>query len=54
MEASAIVTAFSTAFTAVAAQVSELLVAAIPTAAGIAGTLFVARGAFRWFKSMAK
>ena len=49
-----LVTAFQTAFTAVQTSVNEILVVAVPVAAGIAGTLFVARSAFKWFKSMAK
>lgn len=52
--AEGIITAFTAAFTAVQGDVNTILIAAVPVAAGIAGTLFVARGAFKWFKSMAK
>lgn len=50
----AIVSAFSTAFASVQADVNTILVAAVPIAAAIAGTLFVSRSAFKWFKSMSK
>ena len=49
----AMITAFTTAFTAVQADVNSVLTAAIPVAAGIAGVTWVARKAFKWFKSMA-
>lgn len=49
-----LVTAFQTGFTAIASDVTSVLGVAIPIAVGIAGTLFVARKAIGWFKSMAK
>ena len=45
--------ALSTAFTAVQGDVTSVLAVAIPVAIGIAGILFVARKAMKWFKSMA-
>lgn len=42
----------STAFTNVQGDVTSVLAVAIPIAIGIAGIIFVARKAMKWFKSM--
>ena len=49
-----LVDSFTAAFSTVSGDVMGVLGAAIPIAVGIAGTLFVARKALGWFKSMAK
>lgn len=46
-------TAFTTAFQNVAADASSMLLVVIPVALSVAGVVWVARKAFRWFKSMA-
>lgn len=51
--AETMITAFSTAFGAVQTDVMAVLGAAIPVAGAIAGVTWVAKKAFKWFKSMA-
>lgn len=46
-------TTLQTAFNTVQGDVTSVLAVAIPIAIGIAGILFVARKAMKWFKSMA-
>lgn len=54
MEVSTMQTAFISALNDIAGEVSNLIGAIVPVAVGIAGTIFVARRAMGWFKSMAK
>lgn len=50
----AIISAFTTGFQQIVADATGVVVAAVPIALGLAGTIFLARKAISWFKSMAK
>lgn len=46
------ITAFTSAFQSVASDANSMLLVIIPVALSIAGVVWVARKAFRWFKSI--
>jgi len=47
-------TAFTTGFTAISGDVTEIIAVIVPIAIGIAGLIFVVRKAMAWFKGLAK
>lgn len=52
--ADTIQTAFQTGFTSLASDALGMIAIIVPIALGVAGTIFIARKAMGWFKSMAK
>lgn len=52
--ASAITTAFQTGFQQMASDALGMIAIIVPIALGVAGTIFLARKAMGWFKSLAK
>lgn len=50
----AIISAFTTGFQQIVTDATGVIVAAVPIALGLAGTIFLARKAISWFKSLAK
>ena len=54
MEAVSLTSAFSTGLEALSGSVTDMITTIAPIAIGIAATVFVARKAMGWFKSMAK
>ena len=51
---SAITGAFQTGFQQLASDIVGMIAIIVPIALGVAGTIFLARKAMGWFKSMAK
>lgn len=52
--ADTIQTAFQTGFTDLASDALAMIAIIVPIALGVAGTIFIARKAMGWFKSLAK
>lgn len=53
-DSAAIQTAFQSGFTQLASDALGMIAIIVPIALGVAGTIFIARKAMGWFKSMAK
>lgn len=52
--AATVTSAFATGFQSIADDAKSMIAMIVPIALGVAGTIFLARKAIGWFKSMAK